>query len=105
VAAEDVLGLLIRLVDHSLVLAVRSPGAGGLSGLGRPAAARLLGAAEAIRRSVGSPLPAAERVDVDRIAARLRPVLGEEAVELERRAGVAAADAGAAGIEELLRPE
>ncbi|GAA2370367.1 BTAD domain-containing putative transcriptional regulator [Nonomuraea africana] len=40
-------------------------------------AARLLGTATAIRRSVGAPLPRAERGDVDRIAARARAELGE----------------------------
>ncbi|MFD9414004.1 BTAD domain-containing putative transcriptional regulator [Streptomyces goshikiensis] len=42
-------------------------------------AAVLLGAAAALRESVGVPLPAAERVDVARAAARLRAALGEAA--------------------------
>ncbi|MFE2855457.1 BTAD domain-containing putative transcriptional regulator [Streptomyces lavendulae] len=42
-------------------------------------AAELLGAAHALRRSVGTPLPPAERTDVDRAAARLRDALGEPA--------------------------
>ncbi|MET7462132.1 BTAD domain-containing putative transcriptional regulator [Nonomuraea sp. NPDC005501] len=42
-------------------------------------AAVLLGAADAARRSVGAPLPPAERGDVDRITAAERAVLGEEA--------------------------
>ncbi|MFC6012023.1 BTAD domain-containing putative transcriptional regulator [Nocardia lasii] len=39
-------------------------------------AAHLLGAADALRRSTGAPLPAAERADVDRIEARIRTDLG-----------------------------
>ncbi|WP_171074353.1 BTAD domain-containing putative transcriptional regulator [Nonomuraea basaltis] len=41
-------------------------------------AARLIGAAAAIRRAVGAPLPSGERRDVDRIAGRLRVALGED---------------------------
>ncbi|MFB4316630.1 BTAD domain-containing putative transcriptional regulator [Actinomadura sp. 21ATH] len=42
-------------------------------------AARLLGAAARLRASVGAPLPAAERGDVDRITAAARRALGEDA--------------------------
>ncbi|WP_461070742.1 hypothetical protein, partial [Streptomyces pseudoechinosporeus] len=38
---------------------------------------RLLGAAAAARASVGAPLPAGERGDVDRVTAAVRAVLGE----------------------------
>ncbi|MEV0060763.1 BTAD domain-containing putative transcriptional regulator [Nocardia sp. NPDC050718] len=41
-------------------------------------AAQLLGAAEALRRATGAPLPEAERGDVDRIAARVRAELGAD---------------------------
>ncbi|PRX65399.1 putative ATPase [Nonomuraea fuscirosea] len=41
-------------------------------------AAGLLGAAAAIRRAAGTPLPAGERLDVDRILGRLRAALGDE---------------------------
>jgi predicted ATPase/DNA-binding SARP family transcriptional activator len=41
-------------------------------------AARLLGAATAVRASVGAPLPPVERGDVDRITAAARSVLGDE---------------------------
>ncbi|MFG1703869.1 BTAD domain-containing putative transcriptional regulator [Nonomuraea sp. M3C6] len=44
-------------------------------------AARLIGAAEAVRLAVGAPLPPAERRDVDRITRRLRAVLGDEVFE------------------------
>ncbi|WP_329101819.1 hypothetical protein OG792_22105 [Micromonospora sp. NBC_01699] len=54
--------------------------AGAQVSAGRPEqAARLLGAAAATRESVGVPLPAAERFDVDRIGGRTRAVLGDEA--------------------------
>ncbi|HEX2314310.1 MAG TPA: hypothetical protein VHJ17_11270, partial [Thermomonospora sp.] len=42
-------------------------------------AARLLGAADAARRSVGAPLPAAERGDTDRITTAATTALGENA--------------------------
>ncbi|QFY14959.1 AAA family ATPase [Nonomuraea phyllanthi] len=56
-------------------------GAVALSGdAGRAeSAVLLLGAADAARRSVGAPLPPAERGDVDRIMAVTRAVLGEDA--------------------------
>ncbi|MFG1998275.1 BTAD domain-containing putative transcriptional regulator [Spirillospora sp. NPDC048911] len=44
-------------------------------------AARLLGAAQALRESVGSPLPPAERGDVERITAAVRDALGGTAFE------------------------
>lgn len=51
--------------------------AGARAAAGAPAeAARLLGAAAAARDSVGVPLPAGERGDVDRIAAAARTALG-----------------------------
>ncbi|MEV0165371.1 BTAD domain-containing putative transcriptional regulator [Nonomuraea fuscirosea] len=43
-------------------------------------AAGLLGAATAIRRAAGTPLPSGERLDVDRILGRLRAALGDEAL-------------------------
>ncbi|MER5413530.1 AfsR/SARP family transcriptional regulator [Streptomyces virginiae] len=43
------------------------------------AAAELLGTAAELRESLGTPLPAAERQDVDRATARLRARLGDEA--------------------------
>lgn len=42
-------------------------------------AARLLGAADAARRTAGAPLPAAERADVDRITASAVAALGPDA--------------------------
>uniref|UniRef100_UPI0007C75BFF ATP-binding protein n=1 Tax=Nonomuraea pusilla TaxID=46177 RepID=UPI0007C75BFF len=50
-------------------------------------AARLLGRAAAVRESVGTPLPQAERFDVDRVAARLRALLGDAAYERARASG------------------
>lgn len=56
-------------------------GAAALHGTGPAAdcAALLLGAADAARRSVGAPLPPAERGDVDRITCAARAILGEAA--------------------------
>ncbi|MER7224926.1 hypothetical protein ABT370_17150, partial [Streptomyces rubradiris] len=42
-------------------------------------AALLLGAADAARRSVGAPLPPAERTDVDRVERAARAALGDAA--------------------------
>ncbi|GAA3154030.1 hypothetical protein GCM10010486_20100 [Nonomuraea roseoviolacea subsp. carminata] len=42
-------------------------------------AARLLGAAAAAREETGAPLPAAERLDVDRVTTRVSEALGESA--------------------------
>ncbi|MER6946372.1 BTAD domain-containing putative transcriptional regulator [Nonomuraea sp. NPDC000554] len=56
--------------------------AGALRLSGDPAqAATLLGRAEALREASGAPLPASERLDVDRIAAALRDTLGGPAFE------------------------
>ncbi|MGM1064172.1 BTAD domain-containing putative transcriptional regulator [Saccharothrix sp. Mg75] len=57
-------------------------------------AARLLGAAAVARESVGAPLPAAERGDVDRVEERVRGALGEPAFE-EAFAGGWSADPAA----------
>ncbi|MEU2062569.1 BTAD domain-containing putative transcriptional regulator [Streptomyces sp. NPDC013455] len=48
---------------------------------GATCAALLLGAAHAARRSVGAPLPTAERGDVDRVTAAARSVLGPRAFD------------------------
>ncbi len=46
------------------------------------AALRLLGEADELRRSAGGPLPAAERIDVERVEAACRAALGDDVVEL-----------------------
>ncbi|MEO1063526.1 MAG: BTAD domain-containing putative transcriptional regulator [Actinomycetota bacterium] len=52
-------------------------------GEGDPLAAlRLLGEADALRRSTGGPLPEAERIDVDRVERACRAALGDEVVDL-----------------------
>ncbi|MFD3743632.1 BTAD domain-containing putative transcriptional regulator [Nocardia sp. NPDC058633] len=50
-------------------------------------AARLLGAADTLRRSTGAPLPEAERGDVDRIQARIVAALGADRLGSEVAAG------------------
>jgi predicted ATPase/DNA-binding SARP family transcriptional activator len=52
-------------------------------------AALLLGAAGAMRESAGGPLPPAERIDVDRIEAAARRVLGEDRLGEHLRRGAA----------------
>ncbi|MFI6815444.1 BTAD domain-containing putative transcriptional regulator [Nonomuraea sp. NPDC050328] len=61
-------------------------GAEALAGNHR-AAARLLGTASAARASVGVPLPAGERADVDRISALVRDALGEDVFRAEFHSG------------------
>ncbi|MFD1545497.1 BTAD domain-containing putative transcriptional regulator [Nonomuraea guangzhouensis] len=53
----------------------------------RREAAGLLGVAAVLREAVGAPLPVPERADVDRIAARLRRAMGEEAFDAARASG------------------
>jgi predicted ATPase/DNA-binding SARP family transcriptional activator len=60
---------------------------GGLLGDQAVRAAELIGAAGAVREAVGAPLPAAERIDVDRITLRLRAALGDEVFERAFRSG------------------
>jgi predicted ATPase/DNA-binding SARP family transcriptional activator len=54
---------------------------------GAEAAARLVGAASAVRAFVGAPLPPVERSDVDRIAAAARAVLGDAGFDAAFRRG------------------
>lgn len=50
-------------------------------------AARLLGAADALRRTTGAPLPVAERGDVDRIEARVAAAIGADRLTAELDTG------------------
>jgi len=50
-------------------------------------AARLLGAATAVREALGAPLPAHEQADVERFVAAGRAALGEEQWALALAAG------------------
>ncbi|MFC9471352.1 BTAD domain-containing putative transcriptional regulator [Nocardia sp. NPDC056952] len=71
------LGCALRTGDpraHALALEGLA-GARSLAGFSAHAA-RLLGAADALRRSTGAPLPEAERGDVDRIEARILADIG-----------------------------
>ncbi|RKT72181.1 putative ATPase [Saccharothrix variisporea] len=71
---------LARRVGDPRAVALALEGLAGAKALGggHEEAARLLGSAAAHRLSVGVPLPAGERFDVDRITAAAREVLGGE---------------------------
>ncbi|MFG3016521.1 BTAD domain-containing putative transcriptional regulator [Streptomyces cinerochromogenes] len=100
-AAHHLRGLRIaRCLDEPRALALSLEGLAGTAALsghrsGATCAALLLGAAHAARRSVGAPLPPAERGDVDRITAAARDVLGERAFTeaFERGAWLSPAEA------------
>ncbi|WP_406393503.1 BTAD domain-containing putative transcriptional regulator [Streptomyces sp. NBC_00887] len=83
--AHHLRGLAIaRSLGEPRAVALSLEGMAGAASLGSttPAAeraARLLGAADAARRSVGAPLPPAERIDVDRITAVTTATLGPTA--------------------------
>lgn len=81
---RDGLALARRVGDpRAIALALEGlAGARALAGEHR-CAARLLGAAAQARESVGRPLPAAERGDVDRITATARAALGDAAFAAE----------------------
>jgi hypothetical protein len=80
---------LARRVGEPRLLARTLEGLAGALSLGeRPReAARLLGVAEAIRAEAGARLPDAERVDVNRVSARLRDRLGDGPFEAELERG------------------
>ena len=61
-------------------------------------AARLLGAADALRRRSGGPMPAAERFDVDRAERRARQALGDGAFSSAFAAGADDADSTIAQV-------
>ncbi len=68
-----------RSIAYSLEGVAGALAAGG-DPSGHELAARLLGHADSLRRSVGGPMPAAERFDVDRAERRLRRHLGDDRV-------------------------
>lgn len=86
---------LARRVGDPRAVALACEGLAGAEALaGRhEEAARLLGVATAHRQSVGLPLPAGERHDVDRITAAAREALGDERFRLAFKEGLVAAKA------------
>ncbi|WP_051580237.1 BTAD domain-containing putative transcriptional regulator [Pseudonocardia acaciae] len=78
-----------RTVGDPRAVALALEGLAGTAALtGHSAqAARLLGAADAIRRGVGAPLPPAERTDVRRIQTTVIEAMGEPAFAAEHAAG------------------
>ncbi|MBK3525203.1 MULTISPECIES: BTAD domain-containing putative transcriptional regulator [Streptomyces] len=92
-AAHHLRGLdVARAIDEPRALALSLEGLAGAAALrGTPSAAAcaalLLGAADAARRSVGAPLPPAERTDVDRIERAARATLGDAAFTRSFTAG------------------
>ncbi|WP_101787844.1 BTAD domain-containing putative transcriptional regulator [Nonomuraea indica] len=81
-----------RQVGDPRAVALALEGLAGARALGgaHEEAGRLLGKAAALRRSVGAPLPPAERGDVDRITAVVREALGAEALAAARADGAGA---------------
>ncbi|CAL9516631.1 BTAD domain-containing putative transcriptional regulator [Streptomyces sp. enrichment culture] len=92
-AAHHLRGLdVARAIDEPRALALSLEGLAGAAALrGTPSAAAcaalLLGAADAARRSVGAPLPPAERTDVDRVERAARATLGDAAFTRSFTAG------------------
>ncbi|WP_225825316.1 BTAD domain-containing putative transcriptional regulator [Streptomyces naphthomycinicus] len=86
-AAHHLRGLEIaRTLDEPRARALSLEGLAGTATLyghrpGAACAALLLGAAHAARRSVGAPLPPAERGDVDRVTAAAQAVMGVRAFQ------------------------
>ncbi|MEV0650714.1 BTAD domain-containing putative transcriptional regulator [Phytomonospora sp. NPDC050363] len=81
---RDGLAAARRIGDPRAVALAFEGMAGAHAADGEPAlAARLLGAAATLRESVGAPLPAGERGDVERIGARVREALGEAGFSAE----------------------
>ncbi|GIG66807.1 BTAD domain-containing putative transcriptional regulator [Phytomonospora endophytica] len=75
---RDGLAAARRIGDpRAVALAVEGLAGAHAADGGHTEAARLLGAATALRESVGAPLPEGERGDVDRIATVIREALGE----------------------------
>jgi hypothetical protein len=86
---------LARDSRHPRAIALALEGLAGAHALagGYVQAARLLGAAARLRDSVGRPLPAGQRDDVDRITSTLRGALGDAELDAQlRRGGEAAPD-------------
>ncbi|MEV0039548.1 BTAD domain-containing putative transcriptional regulator [Streptomyces sp. NPDC050804] len=91
-----------RVTGDSRAVALALEGLAGAHSLaGRPTrAARLLGTAAQTRTLSGAPLPPAERGDVERISARIRASLGEDAFRAGLEAGAARDHETAADEEE-----
>ncbi|MEU8135919.1 BTAD domain-containing putative transcriptional regulator [Streptodolium elevatio] len=103
-AVQHLIGLEVALaMDEPRALALSLEGLAGAASLaadrdGAERAAVLLGAADASRQSVGAPLPAAERTDVDRITAAAVKVLGGDDFGTAFRRGAELAPAQAVDL-------
>ncbi|MGW0659312.1 BTAD domain-containing putative transcriptional regulator [Streptodolium elevatio] len=103
-AVQHLIGLEVALaMDEPRALALSLEGLAGAASLtadrdGAERAAVLLGAADASRQSVGAPLPAAERTDVDRITAAAVKVLGDDDFGTAFRRGAELAPAQAVDL-------
>jgi predicted ATPase/DNA-binding SARP family transcriptional activator len=88
---------------RALALALEGlAGALSLAGDAR-GAALVLGAAGAARQGAGAPLPPAERADLDRITARTRDALGQEAFAIEHDRGARLSpDAALSTVEDVV---
>jgi hypothetical protein len=77
---EESLMIAQDMDDKELIASSLEGLAGAAAVQGEPArAVRLWGAAEALREVIGAPLPPIERVDYERLVAKARVQLGEEA--------------------------
>ena len=85
---HEALDLLDSMPNKSALARTLDDLACTIAALGDPArGARLLGAAEALRRTIGTPVFPSERADYEAELARVRGMLGDEAFDVQWRIG------------------